>query len=731
MIFTEKNNHINPGKNYGRVKTPTILQMEAAECGAASLAMVLAYYGSYVPLEQLRIDCGVSRDGSNARNLLRAARKYGLEAKGYRKEPQDLQQLKPPLIIHWKFNHFMVFEGFSGKKAYLNDPGHGRRAVSLEEFDQSFTGVALTFAKQPDFAKQGTKAGAFGALAVRLRGSRNALIYLIIVGLALVIPGLVVPTFTKVFIDDILLGGKRDWLNLLLLGMGVTAAIKGMLKWLQNYYLLRLETKIALSSASRFLWHLLRLPIEFFLQRYAGDLSNRVSSNDVVAKLLSGQLATAVLNLMMIIFYFWLMLRYDVVLTLVGLAAAVINLIFLLFVSKKRVDQNMKLLQDKGKVVSTAIAGLYIIETLKATGSESGFFEKWAGHQAKLINSEQEIGVSNQYLASVPSLLTGITNALVLVLGAYRILDGYITVGMLVAFQSLMSSFLTPVTEMVNLGSRLQEVKGDMNRLDDVMKYPLDLPFRPEEYPANRAAPPDALTGTVEIRNLTFGYSSLEPPLIENFNLKLKPGSRVALVGESGSGKSTIAKIIAGLYRPWSGEILFDGVSREEIPRRVINNCLAMVDQEIVLFAGTLRDNLTMWDETTPEPALIRAAKDACIHEVITAREGGYSSKIDEGGRNFSGGQRQRLEIARALTQNPTILIMDEATSALDPKIEALIDQNIRRRACTCIIVAHRLSTIRDCDEIIMLDHGKIVQRGTHDAMKNEAGRYAEMIAMN
>ncbi|HYH01559.1 MAG TPA: NHLP family bacteriocin export ABC transporter peptidase/permease/ATPase subunit [Bacillota bacterium] len=726
-----KKNKNSPGKVYGRVKTPTVLQMEAAECGAASLAMILAYYGSFVPLEQLRIDCGVSRDGSNARNLLRAARKHGLEAKGYRKEPQDLQQMKPPLIIHWNFNHFLVFEGFSGNKAYLNDPGHGRRTVSLEEFDQSFTGVVMTFAKTPDFVKQGAKADSFKALGVRLRGSRNALIYIVIVGLALVIPGLVVPTFTKVFIDDVLIGGKTNWLNVLLLGMGITAAIKGMLKWLQNYYLLRLETKIALSSASKFLWHVLRLPVEFFLHRYAGDISNRVSSNDTVAKLLSGQLATAALNLMMIVFYFWLMLQYDVVLTLVGLAAAVINLVFLLLVSKKRVDQNMKLLQDKGKVVSTAISGLYIIETLKATGSESGFFEKWAGHQAKLIRSEQEIGVSNQYLASVPSVLTGITNALVLILGARRILDGYITVGMLVAFQSLMSSFLTPVTEMVNLGSRLQEVKGDMNRLDDVLKYPLDVPFRSEESQTDEPEQSPTLTGAVEIRNLTFGYSPLEPPLIENFNLKLKPGSRVALVGESGSGKSTIAKLISGLYRPWSGEILFDGRTRAEIPRSVVTNCLAMVDQDIVLFEGTLRDNLTMWDETIPEPDLIRAAKDAGIHEVITAREGGYSSIIGEGGRNFSGGQRQRLEIARALTGNPTILIMDEATSALDPKIEALIDQNIRRRGCTCIIVAHRLSTIRDCDEIIMLDHGKIVQRGTHEAMKNTEGPYARMIAMN
>jgi NHLM bacteriocin system ABC transporter peptidase/ATP-binding protein len=730
-MFNKKQTEPGLGKTYGRVKTPTILQMEVAECGAASLTMILAYYGCHVPLEQLRIDCGVSRDGSNARNLLRAARKYGLEAKGYRKEPLDLRQIKPPFIIHWNFNHFLVCEGFSGNKAYLNDPAQGRRTVTVEEFDQAFTGVTLIFSPTPQLVKQGAQTGASHGLADRLRGSRQALIYIIIVGLALVIPGMVVPTFTKVFIDSVLLGGKEKWLNLLLLGMAFTALVKGILKWLQSYYLLRLETKIALSSASRFLWHVLRLPIEFFLQRYAGDLSNRVASNDTVSKLLSGQLATAVLNLMVISFYFLLMLQYDVFLTLVGLAAAVINLIFLRYVSQKRADQNLKLLQNRGKVFSAAISGLHIIETLKATGSESGFFEKWAGHQAKLLNSEQEIGVSSQYLAAVPALLTGITNAAVLILGARRILDGYLTVGMLVAFQSLMSSFLNPVTELVNLGSQFQEVKGDMSRLDDVLKYPLDIQFQAAES-VTRPETPANLTGTVEIRNLTFGYSPLEPPLIENFNLTLQPGARVALIGESGSGKSTLAKLIAGLYRPWSGEILFDGQSRETVPRSVLNNCLAMVDQDIILFEGALRDNLSMWDETIPEAELIRAAKDACIHEVITDREGGYSSKIAEGGRNFSGGQRQRLEIARALTQNPTILIMDEATSALDPKMEALIDQNIRRRGCTCIIVAHRLSTIRDCDEIILLEQGKIVQRGTHEVMKNEVDSpYARLIAMN
>ena len=711
-------------KQIKRTKTPTVLQMEAVECGAASLAMVLGYYGKFVPLEELRIACGVSRDGSKASNLIKAARAYGLDAKGFKKEPDGLKKMQGPMIVHWNFNHFLVVEGFKNGKVYLNDPANGPRIVSEEEFDHSFTGVVLTFKEGESFEKSGSKTSIFTSLKKRLKGSEVAIAFTVLIGMGMVIPGLVIPVFTKIYIDDILLANRANWLGPLLLGMGITALLRGIMTWLQQHYLLRLDTKVRVSTSSQFLWHILRLPAEFFTQRQSGDICSRLQSNDRVATLLSGQLATTAIDIAMIVFYFALMTYYNMTLALVGVAAAVINVIYLKYAATKRVDQNRKLLQDRGKLQGNAMSGLQVMETLKATGSEGDFFAKWAGSQTKVLNTEQKMGVSTQILSAIPVFLTALTNAVVLVLGGFYILNGQLTIGMLVAFQSLMTSFMTPVNNLVSLGSQLQELEGDMNRLDDVFKYQVDEHNNgfDEEFQ-------EKLSGNVEIKNLTFGYSRLEPALIENFNLTLKPGSRVALIGGSGCGKSTIAKLITGINKPWSGKILFDGIEKEKLSKRVIANSLSVVDQDICMFSGTIRDNLTLWDDDISDFEVVRAAKDACIHDDITARSSGYDHKLDEGGSNFSGGQRQRLEIARALVTNPTIMILDEATSALDPLTEKTVDESIRRRGCTCIIVAHRLSTIRDCDEIIVLDKGKIIQRGTHDELINVEGHYANLIS--
>jgi len=711
-------------------KVPTVLQMEAVECGAASLAMILAYHDLIIPLEELRVACGVSRDGSKASNVLKAARKYGLEAKGYRKEPEDLKEIEGPMIIHWNFNHFLVLEGFKNGKVYLNDPAMGRRTVTEEEFDQSFTGVVLTFEVTEDFEPGGERKSIINSLRKRLKGAELSVAYIFLVGLALVVPGLVVPIFSKVFVDKVLLAQMDSWVKPLLLGMAITAILRGLLVWLREYFLIRLENSIALAHSGNFFWHILSLPVEFFSQRYAGEIANRVSINDRVAKMLSGRLASTFLDFLMIIFYAILMFRYDIILTLVGITVAVLNMVFLRFVSQKRVDQNKRLLQEQGKVQGIAMSGLQRIETLKASGREDDFFTKWAGHQSKLMNSQQEMAMSGQYLSAVPKLLSALNSAIILVLGGFRVIDGQLTLGMLVAFQSLMSSFIGPVNKLVSLGGQLQRLKGDINKLDDALKYKTDKSFN-NQLDVKEDIEQAKLEGNIKIENLNFGYSRLDDPLIEDFNLELKPGYRVALVGGSGSGKSTIAKIIAGLYEPWEGEILFDGKKRSEIPRELMANSLAVVDQDITMFEGSIKDNLTLWDDTIPKIDIMRAAKDASIHEDISARSEGYNHMIEEGGNNFSGGQKQRLEIARALVGNPRILILDEATSALDPTTEKKIDENIRRRGCTCIIVAHRLSTIRDCDEIIVLDKGKIVQRGTHEDLKGKEGIYSNLIQLS
>lgn len=715
-------------------KVPTILQMETVECGAACLAMILAYHGTYISLEELRVDCGVSRDGVKANNITKAAKYYGLIGKGYRMEPEALKKIQKPMIIHWNFNHFLIVEGFKKGYAYLNDPGGGRRRVSEEEFDQSFTGVVLLFEPSEEFEKQGQKPSVLRSIIKRIKGSEGALGYIFLTGLALALIGFVVPTFSRILIDDILLKNNYDWLGMLLVGMFVTACLRALLTALQNLFLLRLENKISISSSSNFFWHVLRLPIVFFSQRYTGDISSRIESNDKMARVLSGQLVAAVLNALLVLLLLILMVQYDIGLTIVGIIAVIFNLIFLHRISVKRVNLNNKLLQDRSKVHSLAMSGLKMIETLKATGAESDFFSKWAGYQTKVLTGEQEMQGYDRQLMLIPSFISTITNAVVLIVGTYKIFEGQMTIGMLVAFQSLMSSFLGPVNVLVNSGKIIQELQGDLNRLDDVLKYPLDAQISLDVYLDDQQLESESLNnvcklvGEVEMKNITFGYSRLEAPLIDDFNLHITPGSRVALVGGSGSGKSTIVKLLTGVHHQWSGEILLDGKPRENIKRDIITNSLAVVEQEITIFEGTMRDNLTLWDTSVPEIDLICAAKDACIHGDIVSRVGGYDYMLKEGGTNFSGGQRQRTEIARALIPNPSILIMDEATSALDPTTELRVDKNIRRRGCTCLIVAHRLSTIRDCDEIIVMEGGKIVERGTHDQMKFANGPYASLI---
>ena len=711
-----------------RARVPTVLQMEAVECGAAALAMVLAHFGRFVPLEELRVSCGVSRDGSKASNLLKGARGYGLVARGYRREPPALADLPLPMVVHWNFNHFVVLEGFRRGRVFLNDPAAGPRVVTDREFDEAFTGVALTFEPGRDFERGGVRRRLAAALRPRLTRSYSALAYVVGAGLLLVVPGLVVPTFSRLFVDDVLVRGTADLVKPLFLAMGSTIGMLGALTWLQHRYLLRLETRFAVTTSSQFLWHVLHLPMRFFAQRFAGDIGSRVAINDRIAHLLSGELATSFISTCMAAFYAVFMWQYDAVLSVVAISTAVLNVIALTCFSRRRENLNRQLLHDQGRLLGTAMAGLQGVETLKAMGAESDFFARWSGCQAKAVGTEQRLKVQTEILSSIPRFLMPVSTALVLGLGGLRVMDGAVSMGMLVAFQALMLGFITPVNRMVDLGGTLQEVKGDVARLDDVLSAPADTPSAPDKKDCPVTFP-TTLAGYLELRNVTFGYSPLEPPLIEDFSLSLRPGSRVALVGGSGCGKTTIARLVCGLHAPWSGDVLFDGRPRQDAPRKLLTTSFSVVDQEVFLFEGSVCDNLTLWDATIEETDMVRAAADACIHDEISARPGHYYSTVEEGGRNFSGGQRQRLEIARALVTNPVLLVLDEATSALDPTTEALIDDNLRRRGCTCLIVAHRLSTIRDCDEIIVLERGRVVQRGTHDEMKAVSGPYSRLIA--
>ena len=717
-----------------RVKTPTILQMEALECGAASLAMILGYYGSFIPLEKLRVECGVSRDGSKASKIILAARRLGLNAEGYKRNIDALSETTFPAIIFWNFNHFVVLEGFKGGKAYINDPASGRRVVSYEEFDSSYTGVILEFSKGENFVKQGKKQNIFSFLKKRIDGFKSILLYIILVGLFLLIPGFVTPSFSRFFVDYILVNNLTGFLKPLLIAMGITAVIQGILSTLQQTFLLRFQLQLSSSSSAKFLNHVFKMPVDFFVQRMPGEICNRILSNDSVASVIASQVTGAVVNLVYALFYVILMFRYDVVLSLMCIFVAVINFIILKFSSEKIKTSSFKVQMETGKLYGQTMNGISMIETLKAGGLENDFFQEWAGLQAKVVLEKQKTNRLSQLLVQIPSSLTKILNLLVLAVGALRVMNGNLTLGMLVAFQSLQSSFISPINSFLNTVKTMQSSQADMQRLDDVMEYPAEKRFKEdfedEETDSEKQCKRvKKLQGYVTLKDVTFGYDRLAPPLIENLSIDLKPGSRIALVGGSGSGKSTIGKLISSLYKPWSGEILYDGKPISEIERDQFVSSVSVVDQDIFMFEGNIRDNITMWNSSyTEEYSIVQAAKDACIHDDITLRQDGYFSEVEEGGKNFSGGQRQRLEIARALVTNPRILIMDEATSALDPVTEQKVDENIRRRGCTCITIAHRLSTIRDSDEILVLDKGKVVQRGTHDELIAQDGLYSELI---
>lgn len=708
--------------------TPTILQMEAVECGAASLAMILAYHGRWVPLEELRVVCGVSRDGSKASNILKAARYYGLAGKGFKREPEGLDELPTPSIIHWNFNHFVIFEGFRGDWAVINDPAIGRRRVSRAELSEAFTGVVLAFETTREFHKFGAPPRAIPILWRQLAGARTGLALVVLISLMLVLPGIVVPAFARLFVDDILIGGSRNWVGPLLAGLALTAVLRALILVLRQHYLLRLETRLGLSMASRFFWYVLQLPIAFFTQRHAGDVASRITVNEEVAKLLSGELAGTMLHLATLAFYAAAMAAYDVVLAGVAVLLALLNLAALRVVGRNREDAARRLAHDRGQLAGATVGTIRAIETLKSSGLEQDAFSRWAGYHAKTMAAAQQLDRQTAVLGVVPPLLTALGNATVLGIGAFRVMRGVMSIGELVAFQTLMISFAEPIGRLVSLGANLQQIKADLARVGDVMTYQSDPRARPRAHTEAAAVEPPQLTGEIELCNITFGYNPNEPPLIEDLSLLVRPGQRIALVGASGSGKSTIGRLICGLYPLWAGEILFDGRPLEQIAPEMLASSLAYVDQDVFLFAATVRENISLWDHGVEDVRLARALQDAAIFDEVALRPGLYDYRIAEGGLDFSGGQRQRLEIARALVGEPTILVLDEATSGLDPVVEERIDENLRRRGCTTIIIAHRLSTIRDCDEIIVLVNGRIAGRGTHSELIESCPQYVDLL---
>lgn len=728
-----------PKMSYRRVRTPTVYQMEAVECGAAALSMVLAYFGRFEPLEGLRAECGVSRDGSRADMMAKVGRAYGLDVHAFSLGPEDCLTLPLPMIVFWQFNHFVVVEGFGRGKVYLNDPGPGRRTISWDEFDRGFTGVVLTFEKTQRFKPGGKPSSLFWMLCERYASYLAPMVYVFFCGLLLVVPGLCAPMFGRVFVDNVLTANMVSWTKPLMLVMASTCLLAVALTWFQKNVLRDLQVTLSSRTASRMVWRLLRLPISFYSQRQVGDLTSRIGASAQVAQLLSGELATTIVNGASATLYLLLMLKMDAAMTAITVAVAAVNIVVLRSVSGYVKEVNGRLQQDLGKLWAYSSTGIRTVETLKATGREADFFSRWAGFQASAMAGQQEVESLNKYLSLVPSFTMALAQTALLSLGGYRVMMGGWSIGSMMAYQIVMSGFFAPLSQLMTLGFSLQLLQANLMRINDIEKNPLDKAFcEPPSPPqvrvvtdSERSSEVEAavqVSGSIELVDLTFGYNPLLPPLIEGFSLTVSPGSRVAIVGATGSGKSTIVSLLMGLYSPWAGRILLDGKPLDSIPRDLRAEAMAMVTQDIFLFAGTVRDNLTLWNPHISQQAVVEAAQDACIHDAIARRAQGYLSTVGEGGSNFSGGEAQRLEIARALVGRPRILVMDEATSALDAEVEQRIDENLRRRGCTCLIIAHRLSTIRDSDQIVVLEKGKAVEHGKHAELLSSGGYYARLV---
>lgn len=716
-------------------RTPTILQMEAIECGAASLAMVLAHHGCWMPLKDVRRLCGVSRDGSKAAHVLRAARKLGMEAKGYSYAADMVGELPMPAIVFVNMNHFMVLDGVSRGRVHLNDPATGRFSLTPEEFARIFSGVILTFRPTPAFAPTGSPPAVLRPLLNWLAGAREAVALAVFAGLALVIPGIVIPAFSRVFVDDFLIEQKADWFEWLLAIMAGTIVVQVALAVVQQWCQLALRTRTSVLVASRFVWRLLRLPVDFFAVRSPANLSGRLELVEQLSQHAGIQLTNVVISLVAMTFFAVVMLFYSPVLAAIAVGMALAGAFTFLGLQGAVQEGERKSALDGVKVGAKTMQGLAQIEILKANGTDDAFFESWAGQYALFANVRQKLGEPEALFAALPQFLSALANVMIVLAAAVLIMNGRLTIGTLAGFLVLQAAFFLPMQQLLKDGLLLKKARGTLDQIEDVLQHHEAREFARQ--PDDDVAPPARATvlgrigkleGHIVVRGLTFGYNPAEPALLRDFAFELAPGSRLALVGGSGSGKSTVGRLIAGLFDPWEGEVRIDGRSLADVPRELLRNSMAAVDQDIVTFEGSIRDNITLWDATMPEERIVRAAKDAMIHDDIVRRPGGYQAHVEEGGRNFSGGQRQRLEIARALVAEPSTLILDEATSALDPVVEKEVMNNIRRRGCSCIIIAHRLSTIRDCDEIVVMHRGDILQRGTHDSMMQEDGPYRRLI---
>ncbi len=698
--------------------------MEATECGAASLSIVLRFHGVYLPLEQLRLDCGVSRDGSSAFNVVEAAKKYGLKGSGYRKDLKGLREIKGPSILFWGFNHFLVLEKVTRKCAYINDPALGHRKLSHKEFQKHYSGIVLCFEKMEGFKKIGKGAAFFKSFSYPLKFVSNTFPFLMLAGVLLLVPGLALPGFLRAFIDTFFTHNLASWDYHFVAMVASVFLFSFLINNISKATLNRVSIYLSMKMSSQFLWHLFHLPLQFYMQRFSGEIAYRQQLNTTVANTLMNSVISSTIDLLLIIGYGALLFLYSPHIAWISVLAAVCNFVVVSIIYKSRLNTYARLQQNSGKMARTGIGGLQQIETIKSRGIESDFFSKWAGTFTHVFNDKQEVEKKDVLLSIVPLFLALLAGAVLLGVGSLEILEERMSVGMLMAMLLLQQNFLHPISRFTGLNETIQNMQVDLDRIEDVLKNPVDQSYSSSPNPIKKRR----LKGKLEFRNVSFGYIPVGEPLIDNLSFTIKPGKRLAIVGQTGSGKSTIAKLAMGLLEPWSGEILFDDIPIHKIPRELFYQSLATVDQDLFFFSGTIRDNITLWNSSIPDETVIHATKDASLHDEILKHPHHYDTELLEGAKNLSGGQKQRLEMARALLYNPPLLILDEAMSVLDSKTETAIIERVLVRECSVLMIAHRLSTVRECEEILVIDKGKLLQRGSHEELKKESGMYQELI---